>query len=168
MIAKTLGAVTAAVHRSEAVEIQYRLLSRPEPKWRWIAPHAIGFDGFRWHAPAYCEIDKTFKDFLLSRVIEIDATRSSDSDPGNDLDWQEYVVLEINPHPALSDTQEKVVSLDYGMRSSNDKIQIRRAFLYYTLKRLSLFEHAACHLYSTMPCQACILGDIHSDLLGNG
>ena len=46
--AKTLRSVITAIRRSEAIEVMYQSLSRPEPLWRWIAPHAIGFDGFRW------------------------------------------------------------------------------------------------------------------------
>ena len=45
----TLRSVVGAIRRSEAIEVKYQSLSRPEPSWRWIAPHAIGFDGFRWH-----------------------------------------------------------------------------------------------------------------------
>jgi hypothetical protein len=47
-------------------------------------------------------------------------------------------VLEIGPHPDLSETQKKVVGLDYGMRDGHAEIRVRRAFLYYTLKRLGL------------------------------
>lgn len=136
--AKTLRSVVAAIRRSEAIEIKYQSLSRPEPKWRWIAPHAIGFDGFRWHARAFCEIDGSFKDFLLSRIIETRATRPSDCDTSSDADWHEHVVLQIGPHPGLSETQKKIIGLDYGMRRAKAEIKVRRAFLYYALKRLGL------------------------------
>ena len=136
--AKSLRSIVAAIRRSEAIEIKYQSLSNPEPKWRWITPHAIGFDGFRWHARAFCEIDKTFKDFLLSRIIEFRTTRPSDCDPESDAEWQEHVELEIGPHPELSDNQKKVIGLDYGMRGGKAKIRVRRAFLYYALKRLGL------------------------------
>ena len=59
----TLRTVVAAIRRKEAVEVKYQSLSQPEPRWRWIAPHAIGFDGFRWHTRAYCLTDEVFKDF---------------------------------------------------------------------------------------------------------
>jgi hypothetical protein len=55
-----LRAVLAAIRNSEAIEVRYQSLSKSEPKWRWIDPHAIGFDGFRWHTRAYCEIDCAF------------------------------------------------------------------------------------------------------------
>ena len=136
--AKTLRSIVAAIRRSEAIEIKYQSLSSPEPKWRWITPHAIGFDGFRWHARAFCKTDKTFKDFLLSRIIEIRTTRPGDCNPETDTEWEEHVALEIGPHPELSDTHKKVIGLDYGMHGGKAKIRVRRAFLYYTLKRLGL------------------------------
>lgn len=37
----TLRSVVGAIRRSEAIEIRYQSLSRPEPRWRWIAPHAL-------------------------------------------------------------------------------------------------------------------------------
>jgi predicted DNA-binding transcriptional regulator YafY len=136
--AKTLRAVVAAIRRSEAIEVKYQSLSRPEPRWRWIAPHAIGFDGFRWHARAFCLSDRSFKDFLLSRIIETRGTKPSEMGSEADQDWNDEVVLEIGPHPDLSDAQKKVIALDYGMRGGRAKIRVRKALLYYALRRLGL------------------------------
>jgi predicted DNA-binding transcriptional regulator YafY len=136
--AKTLRSVVAAIRRSEAIEVKYQSLSRPEPRWRWIAPHAIGFDGFRWHARAFCLTDQSFKDFLLSRIIETRNTKPSEISAEGDADWNEHVTLEIGPHPELSETQRKVIALDYGMRSGRATIPVRKALLYYALKRLGL------------------------------
>lgn len=136
--AKTLRSMVAVIRRSEAIEVKYRSLSRPEPRWRWIAPHAIGFDGFRWHTRAFCLTDRSFKDFLLSRIIEIRGTKPSEVDVDGDADWNQQVTLEIGPHTELSETQQKVIALDYGMRGGKAKIKVRRALLYYTLRRLGL------------------------------
>jgi hypothetical protein len=134
----TLRSVVSAIRRSDAIEVKYQSLSRPEPQWRWIAPHAIGFDGFRWHIRGFCEIDRAFKDFVLSRIIEIRETKPSEAKSEDDIDWCEMVTLEIGPHPALSGTQQKVVALDYGMRGGKANITVRKALLYYALKRLGL------------------------------
>jgi hypothetical protein len=134
----TLRSVVGAIRRSEEVELKYQSLSSPEPRWRWIAPHAIAFDGFRWHSRAFCLTDECFKDFLLSRVLEIRAMRESQVTATDDEDWNSEVTLEIVPHPALSETQAKVIALDYGMRGGKAKIKVRRALLYYALRRLGL------------------------------
>ena len=136
--AKTLRTVVAAIHRNEAVEVKYQSLSTPEPRWRWIAPHAIGFDGFRWHARAFCSDDEVFKDFLLSRILETRGTQKTDVRGEADAEWHDMVTIEIGPHPDLSESQKKVISLDYGMRGGSTKIKVRKALLYYALKRLGL------------------------------
>lgn len=134
----TLRSIVGAIRSSEAIEVKYQSLSRPEPSWRWIVPHAIGFDGFRWHTRAFCKTDEVFKDFLLSRILETRGVEASEATDEADADWQEHVTLEIAPHPELSENQRKVIALDYGMRDGKAKIKVRRALLYYALKRLGL------------------------------
>ena len=134
----TLRSVVGAIRRSEALEVKYQSLSRPEPLWRWIAPHAIGSDGFRWHTRAFCQTDEIFRDFLLSRIIKTRGVRASEVTDASDADWQEHVTLEIGPHPDLSETQKSVIALDYGMRGGTANISVRRALVYYALKRLGL------------------------------
>ncbi|EEX13316.1 transcriptional regulator [Citreicella sp. SE45] len=134
----TLRLVVGAIRRSEAVEVKYQSLSNPEPRWRWIAPHAIAFDGFRWHTRAFCLTDEYFKDFLLSRMLKTRGSRETETSAADDSDWHSDVTLEIAPHPDLSDTQAKVIALDYRMRGGKAKITVRRALLYYALKRLGL------------------------------
>ncbi len=136
--AKILRAVVASIRRHEAVEVFYQSLSHPEPRWRWISPHAFAYDGFRWHLRAFCKNDGAFKDFVLSRILETRGVQARDMEPEADTDWQEYVVLEIGPHPALSDTQKSAIGLDYGMINERTQVKVRRALLYYTLKRLGL------------------------------
>ena len=128
----------AAIRRSEAIEVKYQSLCQSDARWRWIAPHAIAFDGFRWHARAFCLADQLFKDFLLSRIIETRGIKPSEVGPDADADWNDQVTLEIGPHPELSDTQQNVIALDYGMRGGRAKIPVRKALLYYALKRLGL------------------------------
>ena len=45
-----LQAILTAVRRKGAVRIEYQSTSpeNPDPIWRWISPHAFGFDGLRW------------------------------------------------------------------------------------------------------------------------
>lgn len=134
----TVRSVVDAIRRSEVIEVQYQSLSHPEPRWRWIAPHAIAFDGFRWHARAFCVCDAAFKDFLLSRIRNVRNTRESHVRAETYQDWHTTVTLEIAPHPALSETQAKVIALDYGMKNGMAELKVRRALLYYALRRLGL------------------------------
>lgn len=136
--AETLRDVLTAIHAPAALQVTYQSMSRPEPSARWIEPHALAFDGFRWHARAFCQNDQMFKDFLLSRIVEIGRQGPISVDTQRDVDWHTEVVLEIGPHPDLSPTQRRAIEMDYGMENGRAQIPVRRALLYYTLKRLGL------------------------------
>jgi len=136
--APILRAVVTAIKRKEALEVLYQSMSSPDPSWRWIAPHALVFDGFRWHARAHCPRSGEFKDFVLSRIGEARGSKVSDALALRDQDWQDYVNLVIAPHPELSAGQRKAIELDYGMDDGKVVIPVKRALLYYALKRLGL------------------------------
>lgn len=140
--ADVLRAVIAAVDYQQAIEVLYQSMSAPEPSWRWIEPHAYAFDGFRWHVRAFCLRDQVFKDFLLSRIIGTktdDQPSTAQSRQVDDDAWNTEVDLVIAPHPALSETQRKVIELDYGMDGRGEtKITVKKSMLFYALKRLGL------------------------------
>ncbi|MCC5967556.1 MAG: WYL domain-containing protein [Natronohydrobacter sp.] len=135
---ETLREVLMAIHAPAALQVTYQSMSRPEPSARWIEPHALAFDGFRWHTRAFCQNDQVFKDFLLSRIVENGAQGAVTADPQADADWHSEMVLEIGPHPDLSPTQRRAIEMDYGMEEGRAQINVRRALLFYALKRLGL------------------------------
>lgn len=133
-----LRSLVIAIRRHEAVEVRYQSMSSPDPEWRWIAPHALAFDGFRWHARSFCEKSQEYKDFVVSRIIEARHSRPAIDMGVADADWDEVVELEVGPHPELSQNQKRVIELDYGMKNGFVTIPVRKALLYYALKRLGL------------------------------
>ena len=135
---EALREVLAAIEAEKALCVTYQSMSYPEPRSRWIEPHSLAFDGFRWHARAYCCNDSIFKDFLLSRMTAVKGQRPRTADPAQDTDWHTEVILEIGPHPALSPGQKKAIGLDYNMQRGRGQIKTRRALMFYTLNRLGL------------------------------
>jgi hypothetical protein len=133
-----LRSIITANKRHEAIEVLYQSMSATDPEWRWIAPHALAFDGFRWHARSFCEKSGDFRDFVISRIIETRQTRAAKKPVVSDVAWDEMVELEVGPHPELSPNQKRVIELDYGMENGRVTILVRRALLYYALKRLGL------------------------------
>lgn len=135
---QVLRDVLTAIREKAALQITYQSMSRPEPSLRWIEPHALAFDGFRWHARAFCQNDQVFKDFLFSRIIEVGGQGPVTAQPSADEAWHTEVVLEIGPHPDLSGPQRCAIEMDYGMQDGRARITVRRALLFYALKRLGL------------------------------
>ena len=71
-------------------------------------------------------------------MLETRGNCESDVSSEQDSDWHNHATLEIGPHPELSESQQKVIALDYGMRGGSTKIKVRKALLYYALRRLGL------------------------------
>jgi predicted DNA-binding transcriptional regulator YafY len=129
-----------AIRGRKALEIRYQSLSviRPQAVWRWISPHALAFDGHRWHVRAFCHIDRTFKDFLLPRLLKTRGTGDAEAGAGEDSIWNEIVTVGLKPHPGLTADQNRVVSQDFGMKRDRLDMRVRLALLFYVLKRLNL------------------------------
>ena len=133
-----LRRVVGAIRDGLAVQVKYQSMNAPEPEWRWITPHAIAFDGYRWHTRAFCHRSEVFKDFVLARIVSIRLTKEHELDPAEDREWHEMVDVRIGPHPGLTNNQSKAIELDYGMESGEMIVRLRRGFLFYFLKRLGL------------------------------
>lgn len=82
-------------HRFESVE--FRLFWGRHVNRRWIALHTIAFDGFRWHARAFCLIGACFKDFALSRILDVRDFWECEMSSGDDSDCNSKVTLEVRP-----------------------------------------------------------------------
>lgn len=136
--ARRLRTVLATINSELSLRIRYQSMSRPQATWRWISPHALAFDGFRWHVRAFCHSDRIYKDFVLPRVLDVDDTGPSKASGADDADWHRTVVFKIGPHPGLTPAQRKAIELDYGMRNGGLAIEVRAAFAYYVRKRLGL------------------------------
>jgi len=143
--AGVLRALLVAVREGRSIEVHYQSMSkvRPEPVWRRMTPHAFGYDGFRWHARAYCHLDNKFKDFLLPRILDIGELGQAGADPQQDCLWQNRFGIVIGPHPDLTPSQTAVVAKDYGMEDGSAVLTVRFAMLFYVLKRLGLLGDAA-------------------------
>jgi predicted DNA-binding transcriptional regulator YafY len=141
---EVLREILNAIRNRRSIEILYQSMQkpRPDPVWRRITPHAFGYDGFRWHTRAFCHMDHKFKDFLLPRALQARDPGEPMASGEEDQLWQEWFSVEICPHPALTESQRKVVAKDYGMVDGKCVLSIRYAMLFYVLKRLGLLGNA--------------------------
>ncbi|TCA10312.1 WYL domain-containing protein [Rhizobium leguminosarum] len=139
-----LRAVLTAVREGGALDVHYQSMSRdrPDPVWRRITPHAFGYDGFRWHARAWCHETQRFKDFLLPRILGVGENGAAGASSREDAFWHQTFDIVIAPHPDLSPGQQAVVAKDYGMTDGRAVLTVRYAMLFYVLKRLGLLEEA--------------------------
>ena len=128
---ETLRPIVSAIRQRRAIEIRYQSMSTPEPILRWVAPHALVYDGARWHARSWCFNRSRFADFVLARILQIGSNRQSTIDPTIDREWQEIFTIELAPHPELSESQRQAIEMDYGMDNGSIGIPMRLCMTWY-------------------------------------
>lgn len=138
----TLRSILRAIRDQSSIHITYQSMSRPEPRRRWISPHALGFDGFRWHARAWCHTRGGFVDFVLARILEVGEARSSEINPGDDVAWKRKITLRFAPHPDLKGGARRAVELDYGMTDGFAEITTRVCLTYYLERQFGMDAEA--------------------------
>ncbi len=135
-----LAVVVAAIRQGRAMEAGYQSFSSPVPRRRRLEPHALVFDGFRWHARARDAESGDFRDFVLGRLSQAALAGPAAGSPADDADWRRRAVLEIAPHPGLSPPQRAAITADYGMTDDRLILRPRQAVSYYVKRRLGLTD----------------------------
>lgn len=128
--------ILKAIRLRQGMEVNYQSLTRSGR--RLIAPHALAFDGHRWHARAWSAEKGAFRDYVLARISDIGPLVPVDYDPADDLEWERYVSLKICPHPGLNDEQKRAIEKDYGMTGGYTQISVRTSLAFYFINRMNL------------------------------
>lgn len=120
--------------------IDYASLSGRQPTGRRrIAPHAFAHNGHRWHLRAWCEENRDYRDFVLSRVRDMEWP--GEDVPNNlppDTDWETFEELVLAPNPRLPKNLVESVVWDFGIQGGKLRLKVRRAMRNYTLMHLGL------------------------------
>lgn len=127
-----------AIRNRRSLAITYQAMSRPDPGSRVISPHALGYDGFRWHIRAFCHARNDYRDFVFARILELEIAESSAAEPSADVEWNRFLDLVIAPNPEMKEGPRRAIELDYGMQDGKLVISTRQALAFYLLKRLGL------------------------------
>jgi hypothetical protein len=131
-------AIVRAIRAGNALRLQYQSLTRPAASTRTLTPHALAHDGWRWHIRAYCHTRQEFRDFLVSRILEVEGTEPDRHRGADDAEWNKYVRVVLAPHSDLALAHQKAIELDYGMTNGVCEFQCRQALLFYVLRQLGL------------------------------
>lgn len=136
--ADVLRNILEAIRTNLGLHVQYQSMSAPEPSARWIVPHALSFDGYRWHVRAWCHRRERFLDFVLARMLAVLGSRKDEVAADQDRAWQETTTLRLGPNPGLPIAQQRAIALDYGMKDGFIEVEVRRSLVYYLARQLLL------------------------------
>lgn len=128
-----------ACKERQRLDVDYVSIHRPSREGRVIVPHTLVNNGKRWHVRAWCEQNQDYRDFVLSR-FRGSAELMGESQHGieGDVKWNTLVPIIIKPDMRLSDEQQEVVELDYGMTKGELVIHTRGALVHYVLQGLQI------------------------------
>lgn len=125
-----------AIRSKQCVEVNYQSLTNS--RRRQIAPHALAFDGYRWHVRAWaCDRDD-FRDFVLTRIDDIRSGPAANFDPADDVEWSTKIELDLRPHPGLTAEQSQAIQRDYSMDDGRRLIEVRLSMAFYFIIRMNL------------------------------
>ncbi|MDT4878217.1 hypothetical protein FQZ97_1137980 [compost metagenome] len=94
----------------------------------------------RWHVRAYCEKNRDYRDFVLSRFRGIPELMDDRTDHGreNDPGWITPLQVIIEPDSRLKPEQRAIIEADYGMQDGRLVIETRGALGQYVLQRYQI------------------------------
>jgi hypothetical protein len=131
--------ILRAIRENLKIDIGYISLSSPDYLDRIIQPHALIFDGLRWHVRAFCNKNSQFRDFTLSRfngeaTFEGKATHNAVQDDK----WNTIVDVVIEAAPRFYAQQKSIIEQDFQMKKGKKIIPVRADLVNYLLRRLHI------------------------------
>jgi predicted DNA-binding transcriptional regulator YafY len=137
--AGVLRNILVAIRERHAISASYVSFQRSGERQRVLSPHALVFDGFRWHVRSHDAGDDKFKDFVIARLSRVADAGAWRRLPAEDAAWNRMVTLVIGPHPELDAHQRRVIARDYGMDARQRLVlSVREAVLFYMRRRFGL------------------------------
>ncbi len=133
---EVLAPLTRAIHRQLPVRICYCSISNGLSE-RTVVPSALVDSGLRWHVRAFDRQSQSFRDFVLTRISNIEVLE--DEQVGlselaeQDTQWSRIIELDLVPHPAYG--RPEVVQMDYGMKGGVLRVRATGATVGYLLRR---------------------------------
>ena len=134
-----LASLTRAIHTKRPVLLKYCSITSGLSE-REIVPFALVDTGLRWHVRAFDRKSNTFRDFVLTRMLEIqilDNGITNNEVPENDTQWSRIIELELIPHP--NHARPEAVRMDFDIE--NDEVlavRARAATVGYVLRRWNI------------------------------
>jgi hypothetical protein len=135
---EVLRRLVHAILTRQEFEAVYLSFSDDTPSSRRIAPHALGFDGQRWHVRAFCFRSLSFRDFVIGRLALPGDPQPTLAQSGWDLEWSDLVTMRLAANPRLPETMRAAVEHDHGMTDGALEVSLSICSSYYLESQLNL------------------------------
>ncbi|MGX0976290.1 hypothetical protein ACSSVY_002006 [Roseovarius sp. MBR-51] len=123
------------------IPIRINYHSRNGQSERVVSPHAIILVAERMHMRAFDHSNNEHRDFVLSRVTEVETVMGEFTYVGSDQDvsWVNFKKLVIEEKHMTSEENARIgVCLDFGLDKYGSKtVQVREALIHYLIDNMS-------------------------------
>jgi predicted DNA-binding transcriptional regulator YafY len=137
---EVMRTVVAATRQGRVLKAEYASLSPAGSHQQTLEPHTLICVGNSWHLRAWCDRNREFRDFALSRfrgTPEVYRQKRRNTLQQDD-DWNRRIAIVLMPDSRLNADQQDIIAADYGMRDHRLEINTRAALAPYLLSRMGL------------------------------
>lgn len=153
------AAIRKAALTGQGVVIRYASMTNPEPADRLVFPHAIVHAGRRWHARAWCEAKKSFRDFAIGRIYQAALVEEKGRYlREEDEQWNTMVSVKLSPHRQLSAAQQRLISDENLAGEMQMTIELRQCLASYVIQDLRATMYPEKELPPAFQLEAKVLG----------
>lgn len=137
---EVLRPLLKACREKRRLDIEYVSFNSPELEGRTIAPHTLVYTGMRWHVRAYCEKNRMYRDFVLSRLRGVPDLHDEETENGieQDVEWNTQVDVIFKPDERLTPAQRAIIEVDFGMAEGQLVVESSQALVKYVVKRFGV------------------------------
>jgi predicted DNA-binding transcriptional regulator YafY len=137
---EVMRTVVAATRQGRALKAEYASLSPARTQQQTLEPHTLVCVGNSWHLRAWCDKNREFRDFSLSRFRGTPSVlrQKNRNTIMQDDDWNRQVAITLMPDSRLNADQQDIIAADYGMQDNRLELNTRAALVPYLLSRMGL------------------------------
>lgn len=127
---RTLAIFLSAIEQKGQVQVTYASMENPEGTSRTLTPTVIITVNGRQHVRAYDWGSSAFKDFVLTRFLDLpEPIISAAAPPHQDTAWEVVIPVRFIANPILSEAQQEVIKRDYILEPA--EFNIRAPMIFY-------------------------------------
>ena len=129
--------LTTAIKLKQSLTIKYRSFSNPKGITRIIHPHAIAFNGLRWHCRAFDEHRREYRDFNIGRIEKVSFKEFSQQSHLEDKLWHKFITFKVDANNLFTPEQKALVLKDYGHKQPFT-LKARAALAQYVINHYNI------------------------------
>lgn len=129
-----LPVIMECVDAGNALDIVYASAKSPAGKARRIWPRALAYAANRLHVRAFCEENYQYRDFNVSRIMEIPRIVKVPLPNSTDVAWELKLEIVLKPNDNLSNDGRNLIAVEFNLCDGKRLINIRAALLQYFLQ----------------------------------